>query len=82
MYPAAFAAIHAPVLMLHGAADPHPGPMIRASLQPHLPHLEYHAWERCGHYPWLEKAVRDEFLAILHEWLARRSIEAPHLPDP
>jgi len=82
VYPAAFAAIHAPVLMLHGAADPHPGPMIRASLQPHLPHLEYHAWERCGHYPWLEKAVRDEFLAILHEWLARRSTEAPHLPDP
>ncbi len=72
VYPAAFAAIHAPVLMLHGAADPHPGRMIRASLEPHLPQLEYHEWERCGHYPWLERAVRDEFFAVLRAWLARQ----------
>jgi pimeloyl-ACP methyl ester carboxylesterase len=30
-YPAAFAAVTCPVLMLHGDADPHPGAMIRAS---------------------------------------------------
>jgi pimeloyl-ACP methyl ester carboxylesterase len=71
VYPAAFAAIQAPVLMLHGAADPHPGPMIRASLLPHLPQLEYREWARCGHYPWLEKAVCDEFLSTLREWLGR-----------
>ena len=73
VYPAAFAAIDAPVIMLHGAEDPHPGQMIRASLEPHLPQLEYREWERCGHYPWLEKAVRDEFFAVLHEWLSRPS---------
>ena len=33
-HPAVFAAIDAPVLMLHGAVDPHPGVMIRASLEP------------------------------------------------
>ena len=71
VYPAAFSAIRTPVLMLHGAADPHPGPMIRASLEPHIPQLEYHEWERCGHYPWLEKAVRDEFFTLLRTWLAR-----------
>ncbi len=70
-YPAAFAAIDAPVIMLHGAVDPHPGRLIRASLEPHLPQLEYHEWERCGHYPWLEKAVRDEFFAVLRQRLAR-----------
>jgi pimeloyl-ACP methyl ester carboxylesterase len=70
VYPAAFAAIDAPVLMLHGAADPHPGPMIRDSLEPHLPQLEYHEWQRCGHYPWLEKTVRNEFFAVLRTWLA------------
>jgi pimeloyl-ACP methyl ester carboxylesterase len=77
VYPAAFAAIDAPVLMLHGAVDPHPGPMIRASLEPYLPQLEYCEWERCGHYPWLEKAVRDEFFAVLHEWLSRQFTEGP-----
>jgi pimeloyl-ACP methyl ester carboxylesterase len=70
VYPAAFSAIHAPVLMLHGAADPHPGRMILASLQPYLPQLEYREWERCGHYPWLEKAVREEFFDVLRAWLA------------
>ena len=34
-YPAGFAAIDVPVLMLHGAFDPHPGQMIRASLEPY-----------------------------------------------
>jgi pimeloyl-ACP methyl ester carboxylesterase len=70
-YPAAFAAIESPVLMLHGAFDPHPGSMIRAGLGPYIPRLEYVEWERCGHYPWAEKAVRDEFFAVLREWLAR-----------
>jgi pimeloyl-ACP methyl ester carboxylesterase len=58
--------------MLHGAFDPHPGRMIRASLEPHLRELEYHEWERCGHYPWLEKAVRDDFFPVLCAWLRRR----------
>ena len=69
VYPAAFATIQAPVLMLHGAVDPHPGRMIRASLAPCLPQLEYYEWTRCGHYPWLERAVREEFFAALRRWL-------------
>src|SRR6266404_2393115 len=63
VYPAAFAEIKSPVLMLHGAADPHPGEMIRPSLAPYIPQLEYREWERCGHYPWLEKATHDEFVS-------------------
>ena len=74
VYPAAFESMDVPVLMLHGAVDPHPGPMIRASLEPYLPQLEYREWERCGHYPWLEKAVRDEFFSVLGEWLSRHLI--------
>jgi pimeloyl-ACP methyl ester carboxylesterase len=69
VYPAAFAAVDVPVLMLHGADDPHPGRMIRASLTPYLSRLEYHEWERCGHYPWLERAVREEFFSTLRGWL-------------
>ncbi len=70
LYPAAFAAIRSPVLMLHGIYDPHPGRMIRDSLLPFVPHLHYREWERCGHYPWLERAVRADFFATLRTWLA------------
>ena len=55
--------------MLHGSHDPHPGTMIRDSLLPHLPRLEYREWERCGHYPWVERGVREEFFRVLREWL-------------
>lgn len=71
VYPAAFAAIGSPVLMLHGDYDPHPGRMIRASLEPYLPHLEYHEWERCGHQPWRERAICAEFFAVLRYWLTQ-----------
>jgi pimeloyl-ACP methyl ester carboxylesterase len=70
VYPAAFAAIRSPVIMLHGAYDPHPGQMIRASLAPYIPQLEYREWQRCGHSPWRERAVREEFFAVLREWLS------------
>ncbi len=69
IYPASFKSIGVPVLMLHGDQDPHPGPMIRNALIPHIPHLQYRPWSQCGHYPWLEKAVREEFYAFLTQWL-------------
>jgi len=72
VYPPTFAAIKSPVLMLHGAQDPHPGEMIRASLAPYVPQLEYFEWQRCGHYPWLEKATRDEFFSVLRTWLTNQ----------
>ena len=75
VYPRAFEVIHAPAIMLHGAADPHPGSMIRASLEPYLPQLEYVEWERCGHYPWLEP-VRDDFFHALVEWIQRHGDKA------
>ena len=72
VYPSVFAAIKSPVLMLHGAVDPHPGEMIRASLAPYIPQLEYREWERCGHYPWLEKSTHNEFFLVLRNWLSNR----------
>jgi pimeloyl-ACP methyl ester carboxylesterase len=72
VYPGAFAAIGVPALMLHGREDPHPGAMIYAGLKVHLPQLEYHELARCGHYPWREKAARDEFYAMLRGWLERK----------
>jgi len=74
MYPAAFSAITTPVLMVHGAADPHPGRRIRDSLARHIPQLEYLELKRCGHYPWLEKHVRDRFFHDVIAWLGRRLV--------
>jgi pimeloyl-ACP methyl ester carboxylesterase len=71
VYPALFVAIQSPVLMLHGATDPHPGQAIRDGLAPYLPQLEYHQWARCGHYPWLERAVGAKFFARVVAWLTQ-----------
>lgn len=73
IYPAAFVAITQPVLMIHGAYDPHPGPMIRDSLLPYLPQLEYLELALCGHSPWLEKGARETFFKTLRDWLAART---------
>ena len=70
-YPAAFSTIDAPVLMLHGADDPHPGRLIETCLRQHIPRLEYHELEWCGHYPWLERRAREPFLTALRDWLGR-----------
>lgn len=73
VYPAAFESIHIPVLMLHGTEDPHPGTVICDNLKTVLPQLEYHHWQHCGHYPWLEKASREDFYTLLIKWLTRIS---------
>ena len=69
VYPARFTRIEAPVLMLHGAQDPHPGREICASLRAVVPHLEYVELPHCGHYPWWERQARQAFYDILRNWL-------------
>ncbi|HEY2663504.1 MAG TPA: alpha/beta hydrolase, partial [Candidatus Binataceae bacterium] len=71
VYPAAFTAIKAPIVMLHGAEDPHPGRMIHGTLGRYLPQLVYFELERCGHYPWLEKQARKQFFRVLRDYLGR-----------
>jgi pimeloyl-ACP methyl ester carboxylesterase len=89
VYPAAFAAIECPVLMLHGEVDPHPGRLTRDDLRRHIPQLEYRELSKCGHSPWLERQARDEFFGCLNESLAksfgdyvrdRTSHDAPQKP--
>jgi len=71
-FPAEFASIRCPVLMLHGAYDPHPGAMIRDSLEPYLPHLEYRELDECGHSPWVEKHAKARFLETARGWLEQQ----------
>lgn len=70
IYPAAFAAIKVPILMVHGTFDPLPGRLILEGLRPYLPQLEYRELQRCGHYPWLERAAADTFFTLVRKWLA------------
>jgi pimeloyl-ACP methyl ester carboxylesterase len=72
IYPAAFSAIECPVLMVHGADDPHPGQMTRDDLKPHIRQLEYRELSKCGHSPWLERQCREEFYRVLDEWISPR----------
>lgn len=76
VYPAAFATIDVPVLMLHGDADPHPGLLIADDLRRYIPHLEYRELAKCGHSPWLERQARDEFFASLEVWIGARTHKA------
>ncbi|MDJ0848872.1 MAG: alpha/beta hydrolase [Myxococcota bacterium] len=73
--PAEFSSIRCPVLMLHGAYDPHPGAMIRDGLAAHVPQLEYQEFERCGHRPWVEEHARRPFLDRLSTWLAEQGLQ-------
>ena len=67
--PLAFAAISAPVVMIHGADDPHPGRATHDVLSAFVPRLEYVELDRCGHQPWIERHARAEFLEVLRDHL-------------
>lgn len=69
IYPQSFAVIRSPVIMLHGAYDPHPGKMIKAQLKRYIPQLEYYEFEKCGHSPSKETYAKDDFFRVMCAWL-------------
>jgi pimeloyl-ACP methyl ester carboxylesterase len=71
--PASFGRITAPVLMLHGADDPHPGPATRDLLRQFMPQLEYIELPRCGHEPWRERFARARFIELVRVFCERIS---------
>ena len=68
VYAAAFVAISAPALMVHGTLDPHPGRLIYKS--PYLPQLQWHS----NHHPWIDTGLRRffRFFSLIREWLGQR----------
>lgn len=67
--PQAFTAITAPVVLIQGERDPHPGALIYESLHRYIPQLAFVEVPESGHAPWLERAGRERFLAELTAWL-------------
>ncbi len=80
VYPQAFSCISAPVTMLHGAEDPHPGPAIYESLKGFIPQLRYVEFARCGHMPWIERHARDPFFKALRDILSGEAPEPTFEP--
>jgi len=62
--------IKCPVIAIHGDYDPHPAEGVREPLSRVLKDFKFILLEKCGHYPWMEKYVRDKFYELL-----RREIE-------
>jgi pimeloyl-ACP methyl ester carboxylesterase len=69
--PAEFARIEAPVKMIHGDADPHPGRRIFESLEPLVRDIQYRELSRCGHTPWIERHAKEAFYELLSECLGQ-----------
>jgi len=57
--------IRCPVVAIHGDYDPHPAAGVRDSLAPIIKDFRFILLEKCGHYPWRERAARDRFYNIL-----------------
>lgn len=67
--PAEFVRIQAPVTMIHGDSDPHPGALIHESLAAFIRDIRYREVPRCGHKPWMEREAKERFYKILDESL-------------
>lgn len=61
--------IRCPVVAVHGDYDPHPADGVRIPLSGVLADFRFVLLEKCGHRPWLERAARDRFFAVLREEL-------------
>ncbi len=57
--------IQCPVVAIHGDYDPHPPEGVKDPLSRTLKDFRFILLEKCGHYPWLERAARDRFYDIL-----------------
>ena len=61
--------IRSPVVAIHGDYDPHPAAGVRVPLSAVLKDLTFILVEKCGHRPWIERAAKDWFYAILEQEL-------------
>lgn len=64
------ALVRCPVLVVHGAHDPHPVDGVREPLTRLLDDVRVEVLPRCGHTPWVERHARDDFYRILECELA------------
>lgn len=64
------ARVRCPVAVIHGDYDPHPAGDVRESLERVLPQCRFSLIKSCGHYPWLERKARQDWLECLNREVA------------
>ena len=69
LQPREFAGIRAPVTMIHGDRDPHPGKMIYRILKRYVDNIRYIGIPECGHTPWIEEKAAGWFTTRFNEAL-------------
>jgi pimeloyl-ACP methyl ester carboxylesterase len=57
--------IRCPVVAIHGDYDPHPAEGVQKPLNAILKNFRFIMLERCGHKPWVEREVKEQFFRIL-----------------
>ncbi len=57
--------ITCPVVAIHGDYDPHPAEGVQKPLAEKIKDFHFILLKNCGHHPWLEKQVTDEFYKTL-----------------
>ena len=50
---------------------------INANLRDYVPQMEYRELLKCGHEPWRETTVREEFCVALGGWLKSHASSEP-----
>ena len=53
------------MVAIHGDYDPHPWSGVTEPLTRVLKDFRFILLENCGHYPWYERAAREQFFSIL-----------------
>jgi len=57
--------VKCPVLAIHGDYDPHPADGVNKPLSVTLKSFRFIQLKNCGHRPWMEREVKEEFYKIL-----------------
>lgn len=70
-----FGRISCPLVLIQGAADPHPPEGVIRPLKDMDRDITSYVLDRCGHTPWREKYAREEFARILFSELEGNSID-------
>jgi pimeloyl-ACP methyl ester carboxylesterase len=62
--------IACPVLAIHGDYDPRPARCVEQPLSRVIRDFKFVLLGKCGHYPWMEKYARENFLKVLRKEIA------------
>ena len=57
------------MVAIHGDYDPHLAKGVEKPLAAVLKDFRFILLKKCGHLPWIERAARDRFYAVLREEL-------------